>query len=549
MAGQTQTNGRDLRNVIVASAAGTALEWYDFFLFGALATILAKHFFANVPETQAFILTLLTFAAGFFARPFGALVFGKIGDMHGRKGAFLTTISLMGVATLLIGFLPDYSQVGLLAPAALVFLRMVQGFALGGEYGGAAIYVAEHSAAHRRGFDTSWIQTSAAIGLTLALVVVLGLRTWMGEAAFADWGWRIPFIGSVLLLVVSLWIRMRLSESPVFQDLQAQGRNSKRSLADSFAEWSSLKLVLLALFGIMMAQGVVWYTGNFYTQFFLEKVLKVPGATVTGIMLTITFASMFLYVFFGWLSDKVGRKPVMLGGMILMLVAYFPGFQMLTHFANPGLAEAMRANPITIAANPDACSLQLDLTGGARKFTSACDVAKSAVASLGVSYQTAVVPQGAEVRLGSAVVTAPSLDGLSTDAAKAARAAFEGELKAALAAAGYPAGADMARFNWWGVVGTMLIFIVAATALYGPQAACLVELFPARIRYTALSFPYHVGTGWFGGFQPAIGFAIVTAAGETYAGLWYPFVITAIAIVVDILFLPETRGRDVGDQG
>lgn len=545
MAQSAEPTPKELRTVVVASAAGTALEWYDFFLFGALATILSKHFFASLPENQAFILTLLTFAAGFVARPFGALVFGKIGDAHGRKGAFLTTIVLMGVATLLIGLLPDYSQAGLFAPAALVALRVVQGFALGGEYGGAAIYVAEHSPAHRRGYDTSWIQTSAAIGLTMALVVVLGLRTWMGEAAFGDWGWRIPFIGSVLLLAVSLWIRLQLSESPVFKEMQAEGRNSRRSLADTFLDWSSLKLVLLALFAIMMVQGVVWYTGYFYAQFFLEKVLKVPGAVVTEIMLTVAVVSMVLYVFFGWLSDRLGRKPVMVGGMVLMLAAYFPGFHALTQYANPALAEAMTANPVIVAADPAGCSLQLDLTGGTRKFTSACDVAKSTLAGLGISYATESAQSGAEIRIAGNIVPAPSLTGLDTAAAKAVKTAFEDQLKTVLTAAGYPSGADMTRFNWWGVIATMTIFIVAATALYGPLAACLVELFPARIRYTALSFPYHVGTGWFGGFLPAIGFAIVTATGEIYAGLWYPFIVTAVGIVIAIVFLPETRGRPV----
>jgi MFS family permease len=539
---------QDNRTVIAAAAAGTALEWYDFFLFGALATILSKHFFANLPESQAFIMTLLTFAAGFVARPFGALVFGKVGDAHGRKGAFLTTIVVMGAATLLIGLLPGYAQAGIFAPLALVSLRIVQGFALGGEYGGAAIYVAEHSPSHRRGFDTSWIQTSAAIGLTLALVVVLGLRSWMGEDAFADWGWRIPFIGSIFLLGVSLWIRLQLSESPVFKDMQASGRNSQRSLADTFMDWRSLKLVLLALFGVMMAQGVVWYTAYFYGQFFLEKVLKVPGSVVTEIMLVVSIVSMALYVFFGWLSDKVGRKPVMVGGMALMLAAYFPGFQALTQFANPAMAEAMATNPVIVVTNPSECAFQLDLIGGSRKFTSACDVAKSALAGLGVSYASVAGAGGAEVRVGGQSVQAPALTGLDAGAAKAAKAEFEARLKSALVAAGYPAAADMARFSWWGVVSVMLLFIVAATAMYGPLAAFLVELFPARIRYTALSFPYHIGAGWFGGFMPAIGFSIVTATGETYAGLWYPFVITAIALAIAIVFLPETRGRDVRDE-
>jgi MFS family permease len=537
-----------VRQVVVAASVGTALEWYDFFVYGALATILAKHFFSGLPEAQAFILTLITFAAGFIARPFGALVFGKIGDSRGRKGAFLTTIVVMGVATALIGLLPTYAQAGLFAPVALVALRIVQGFALGGEYGGAAIFVAEYSSDRNRGFNTSWIQASAACGLILALVLILVLRLAMGEEAFAAWGWRIPFLVSVLLLAVSVWIRMQLSESPVFAAMKEEGRTSRFALRETFLQWSNLRLVLLALFALMMAQGVVFYTGYFYSQFFLEKILKVPGAVVTELMLTASVMAAVLYVFFGWLSDRVGRKPVMLSGMALMLAAYFPGFGALATFANPDLAQAQAERPVVVRADPADCALQLDLTGGAQAFASSCDMAKSALANAGVAYTTEAAAAGtpASITIGATTLAVPDMRGQPSEI-RQAKKELEAELKAALTAAGYPASADMATFDGVAVFGVIAVFMVAATALYGPLAACLVELFPARIRYTALSFPYHVGTGWFGGFMPAIAFAAITATGDIYAGLWYPFGVTLVAFVLAILFLPETRGRSVGD--
>lgn len=538
----------NVRKVVVAASVGTALEWYDFFVYGALATILARHFFSGLPDAQAFILTLVTFAAGFVARPFGALVFGRIGDSQGRKGAFMATIVVMGVATTLIGLLPTYEQAGLFAPIALVALRIAQGFALGGEYGGAAIFVAEYSSSRSRGFSTSWIQASAAGGLVLALVFILGLRLAIGEDAFASWGWRLPFLFSVVLLAVSVWIRRQMDESPVFKAMKDQGRTTRHAIGETFLRWQNLRLVLLALFALMMAQGVVFYTGYFYSQFFLEKILKVPGPVVTELMLAASLVAAVLYVFFGWLSDRIGRRPVMLFGMVLMLAAYFPAFHALAQFANPALAQAQAQNPVVVRADPADCALQLDLTGGARAFASSCDMAKSALTNAGIAYTTEPAVPGAAsvIAIGSATtLQAPDLRGQATSQIRQARKDFEASLRQALAGAGYPPTADMAAFDTRAVFAIIIVFMIAATALYGPLAACLVELFPARIRYTALSFPYHVGTGWFGGFMPAIAFAAITATGDIYAGLWYPFTITFVAFGLACLFLPETRGRDV----
>ncbi len=536
-----------LRRVVIASSAGTVFEWYDFFIFGALAGIVSKHFYANLPDSQAFIFTLLTFAVGFIVRPLGALVFGKIGDSKGRKGAFVVTITVMGLATFAIGLLPDYNQIGILAPILLVTCRVLQGFALGGEYGGAAIYVAEHAPAGKRGWNTAWIQTSAALGLFAALGVILLARTLLGEAAFRDWGWRIPFLVSLGLLAISLWIRLKLEESPAFQKIKDEGRTSDRVMAESFMHWPNLRIVVLSLFGLMMAQGVVWYTGNFYTQFFLERLLKVPSVDVNLLMIAVTAVSAVLYVFFGWLSDHLGRKPVMVFGMAVMLVAYFPGFHFLTEATNPALAEAQGRAPVVVTADPADCTFQLDLTGGAHQFSSACDIAKGALSSAGVNYRNAPSPpgSGAQVRVGDTVLDVPSAVGQTPGGVKEVRSQFEASLKTALTQAGYPVQADPARINWALAFGVLLVFIVAATALYGPLAACLVELFPTRIRYTAMSLPYHVGTGWFGGLQPAISFAIVTAVGDIYAGLWFPVAVTGVALVIALVFLPETRHRDI----
>jgi MFS family permease len=537
-----------LRQVVAASAAGTVFEWYDFFVYGALASVMSGHFFAGLPEAQAFVFILLTFALGFLTRPLGALVFGKIGDSTGRKGAFLVTITLMGLSTFAIGLLPTAAQVGVWAPILLVLCRVLQGFALGGEYGGAAIYVAEHAPHGKRGAATSWIQTSASIGLIGALAVILAARNLMGEEAFKAWGWRIPFLISIGLLAISVWIRLQLEESPAFQKLRAEGRVTKRAYAESFFEWRNLRIVLLALFGLMMAQGVVWYTAHFYAQFYLERILKIASPTVNVFMISVVLLSAPLYVLFARLSDRIGRKPIMLFGMLLMLALYFPGYHLLTRAANPALAEASAAAPAVVFADPADCSFQLDLTGGAQQFASSCDMAKSALSSAGVSYTTQAAPAGAlaQVRIGDRIVVdSVNATGQAATAIRVARTAFDARLRAGLTEAGYPTAADPARINFALVFAVLALFIVAATALYGPQAAALVELFPTRIRYTALSLPYHIGTGWFGGLLPATVFAINTATGNIYAGLWFPAVVTAIAAAVCLVFWPETKDRDI----
>ncbi len=549
-----------MRQVVAASAAGTVFEWYDFFIYGALASVMAPHFFAGLPDAQAFVFTLLTFAVGFIVRPIGALVFGKIGDSTGRKGAFLITILIMGFSTFAIGLLPTAETVGIWAPILLVTMRVLQGFALGGEYGGAAIYVAEHAPANRRGAATGWIQATASMGLIGALAVVLGTRAYLGEETFREWGWRIPFLLSLCLLGVSVWIRMQLHESPAFQKLKEEGQVSKRAYAESFGEWRNLKIVIIALFGVMMAQGVVWYTAHFYSQFFLERILKIDSQTVNLIMITVVLISAPLYIFFARLSDSIGRKPVMLFGMVLMLALYFPGFHYITRAGNPALAEASETTPVIVYANPSDCTFQLDLTGGAQQFSTACDIAKSALSNAGVSYTTVNAPIGqtARVVIGDNIeIESVSAVGQSASEIRATRTAFADRLRAALGEAGYPTAAPGPMQNWsfaeimrvfaekWGVIAMMALFIVAACALYGPQAAALVELFPTRIRYTAMSFPYHVGTGWFGGLLPATVFAINTATGSIYMGLWFPAIVTALAIVITFLFWPETKDRDI----
>ncbi|WP_312164690.1 MFS transporter [Phenylobacterium sp.] len=539
-----------LRTVVAASSAGTAFEWYDFFVFGSLTQVISKTFFSGLPETAGYVAALALFGAGFLFRPLGALVFGRIGDKAGRKGAFLVTVVLMGAATFAIGLLPTYAQVGLLAPALLVLMRIVQGFALGGEYGGAAIYVAEHAPANGRGRATGWVQTSAALGLFGALVVILITRLvlgrFFGPEAFDEWGWRIPFLFSAGLLAISIWMRLKLSESPAFAKMKAEGTASKAPFAEAFGQWRNLKIVLLALVAIMFAQGAVWYTAFFYVQTFMERFLKVPPETINLLMLSATAVSAVGYVLFGWLSDKVGRKAVMLFGMSLMLVAYFPGFHMLSQTLNPALAEAQARTPIVVIADPADCSLQFDPVGKAA-FLSSCDIAKNALAGAGVSYSNEPGAAGAPalVRIGSAQVRSASAVGLAGEAAKTAKAGVEAEIRTALAQAGYPARADPERMNLPGAFAVLLVFVVAATALYGPIAACLVELFPTRIRYTAMSLPYHIGTGWVGGFTPFTAFAIVAATGRIYSGLWYPFAFTLVSVIVCLLLAPETRGRSL----
>ena len=543
-------DGPGLRTVVGASAAGTAFEWYDFFIFGSLTTIIARHFYADVGEATSYILALLTFGVGFVVRPLGALVFGWFGDKTGRKTTFLVTITLMGVATVAIGLLPDYGQIGILAPILLIFLRIVQGFALGGEYGGAAIYVAEHAPPKKRGFLTGWIQTTAAIGLIMALSVILVTRAILGVEAFNEWGWRIPFLLSFFLLVISLWIRLKLHESPAFKRMVAESTERQAPFRESFATWKVGKFVLIALVGIMFAQGAVWYAGYFYTRFFMERVLKIEVATVDGLILAITVASAVLYVFFGWLSDRVGRKPVMVGGMILFLIAVFPGFHALTQAANPALAQAQTPSPVTVIADPATCAVQFDPVGKTA-FASSCDLAKNVLSNAGVSYDNIAAPAGttAEVRVGSISIPSVEGTGLAPAALTSAKADVDNRVKAALTEAGYPAKADPSQINLPGVFGILMIFMIAATAVYGPQAAALVELFPTRVRYTAMSLPYNVGTGWVGGLLPAASFALVAWSGNIYFGLWYSVGFTAVAAVVALLFLPETRGRDLNTIG
>ncbi len=535
-----------LRTVVGASAAGTAFEWYDFFIFGSLTTIIARHFYADVGEATSYILALLTFGVGFVVRPLGALVFGWFGDRTGRKTTFLVTITLMGVATVLIGIVPDYDAIGIWAPIALIVLRILQGFALGGEYGGAAIYVAEHSPREKRGFLTGWIQTTAAMGLMGALIVILIVRSIVGTEAFDEWGWRIPFLLSAVLLAISLWIRLKLNESPAYQRMEAESHAPRAPYKEAFGQWKNLKVVLLALVAIMFAQGAVWYCGYFYTRTFMEKFLKIDTATVDSLILGITIISAFLYVFFGWLSDKVGRKPIMLGGMILMLVTIFPGFHVLAQAGNPALAAAQERAPVSVIADPATCSVQFDPVGRAA-FSTSCDIAKSVLSNAGVSYENVAAPAGtvAQVRVGDTVVTSVEGAGLSTAELAAARTGVQGEIAAALASNGYPTAADPETINIPVVFGVLLVFLIAATALYGPQAAALVELFPTRIRYTAMSLPYNVGTGWVGGLLPAASFALVAWQGNIYFGLWYTVVFTLIAALATFFFLPETRGRDL----
>ncbi|MFY7718645.1 MAG: MFS transporter [Brevundimonas sp.] len=539
-----------LRTVVAASATGTAFEWYDFFVFGALATVIARHFFADAGETVAYILALLTFGLGFVVRPLGALVFGWFGDRTGRKTTFLVTITLMGVATVAIGLLPDYDQIGIAAPILLLVMRMLQGFALGGEYGGAVVYVAEHAPAKKRGLMTGWIQTTAALGLIGALSVILITRAVVGAEAFDEWGWRIPFLLSALLLGVSLWIRLKLNESPAYRRMEAEGGERRAPFKEAFGTWRNGRFVLIALFGIMIAQGAVWYCGYFYARFFMERVLRVDTNTIDLVMLAVTAVSAFLYVFFGWISDRIGRKPVMLFGMILALIAIFPGFQALTRAANPALAEAQASSPIVVMADPATCALQFDPIGKTA-FASSCDIAKSVLSNAGISYSNVEAAPGsvAVVRIGSVEIASVEGGGLDPAALKAARAGVETRLKAALLEAGYPAKADPERINLPMVFGILMIFMVAATALYGPQAAALVELFPTRVRYTAMSLPYHVGTGWVGGMLPAASFALVAWSGNIYFGLWYTLAFTAVAVVVALIWLPETRGRDMDTIG
>jgi len=536
-----------MARVVIASSAGTAFEWYDFFIFGSLAPVISKVFFSGLDPTPALIAALALFAAGFAFRPLGALIFGVIGDRLGRKGAFLITVSLMGGATFLIGFLPTYAQAGSLGPALLIVLRILQGIALGGEYGGAAIYVAEHAANDKRGSATGWIQSSASFGLLAALLVIVATRTSLGEDAFGAWGWRIPFLVSVVLLAISVWMRAKLAESPAFAKLQEEGEVTKAPLREAFGNRESLKRVLIAFFGIMCAQGAVWYFTFFYMQVFLEKSLGLPGQTKDLLLIVMTVVSAPLYVYFGWLSDRVGRKPVMVGGMALALVLYFPASHWIAEAANPALVAAQRSTPVAVETDPQTCAVQFDPVGTA-KFVSACDIAKSTLVTKGISYSTRVsADRQTRVLVGNSTVLIPGGEGLPGPELKALKAKTADAIGAALQTAGYPKSADPAQANITLLILILLAFTVAATALYGPQASALVEMFPTKVRYTAMSLPYHVGTGWVGGFLPVTSFALVAVTGNIYMGLWYAVVFTAISLVVSLLFLKETAGKPLED--
>jgi MFS family permease len=569
------------KKVIFASSLGTVFEWYDFYLYGSLAAIIAKQFFSGLDEGSAFIFALLAFAAGFIVRPFGALVFGRLGDMIGRKYTFLVTILIMGLSTFIVGVLPSYSAIGVAAPVILIGLRLLQGLALGGEYGGAATYVAEHAPHGKRGAFTSWIQTTATLGLFLSLLVILGVRTSVGEEAFADWGWRVPFLVSILLLGVSVYIRLSMNESPAFVKMKAEGKTSKAPLSESFGQWKNLKIVILALVGLTAGQAVVWYSGQFYALFFLTQALKVDGPTANIMVAVSLIIGTPFFLVFGSLSDKIGRKPIILAGCLLAAVTYFPTFKALTAAANPDLAAAQEKAKVTVTADPSECSFQFNPTG-TKKFTSSCDIAKQKLASASVSYDNIVAPAGtkAVIKVGETEVltavtpediaaakeaaekkladlTAASPQDPKAMAAAAASvkalsgektakdAVFSAKLSAALKAAGYPAKADMAKFDKVKVAAILTYLVLLVTMVYGPIAAMLVEMFPTRIRYTSMSLPYHIGNGWFGGLLPTTAFAIVAQTGNMYNGLWYPIIIAGATVVIGGIFIKETKDVDI----
>jgi MFS family permease len=534
------------RKVIFASSLGTVFEWYDFYLYGALASIIARQFFSGLDANSAFIFALLAFAAGFIVRPFGALVFGRLGDMIGRKYTFLVTIVIMGLSTFIVGLLPSYDSIGVAAPIILIGLRMLQGLALGGEYGGAAVYVAEHAPRGKRGAYTAWIQTTATLGLFLSLLIILGVRTAVGEAAFADWGWRIPFLVSIVLLAVSVYIRLSLNESPAFRKMKAEGRTSKTPVAESFGQWKNLKIVILALLGLTAGQAVIWYSGQFYSLFFLTQTLKVDPSTANILVAFSLLLGMPFFLLFGTLSDKVGRKPIIMTGCLLAALTYFPVFGALTKAANPDLAAAQASSRVVLNADPQECSFQFNPTGASR-FTSACDIAKQVLAAGSVSYDNVAAPAGtlASIQIGASRISSYSLQGLGAEEARRKDAAFKQLVAGELRAAGYPTRADPAKVDKVMVTALLFYLVLLVTMVYGPIAAVLVELFPTRIRYTSMSLPYHIGNGWFGGLLPTTAFAIVAQTGNMYSGLWYPVVIAAASFVIGTLFLKETKDVDI----
>ncbi|MEX8520156.1 MAG: MFS transporter [Leptothrix sp. (in: b-proteobacteria)] len=540
------------KKVIFASSLGTVFEWYDFYLYGSLAAIIAKQFFAGLDPTSAFIFALLAFAAGFIVRPFGALVFGRLGDMIGRKYTFLVTILIMGLSTFIVGVLPNYASIGAAAPVILIALRMLQGLALGGEYGGAATYVAEHSPHGRRGAYTAWIQTTATMGLFLSLMIILGTRTAVGEEAFADWGWRVPFIVSILLLAVSVWIRLSMNESPAFKKMKEEGKTSKAPISESFGQWKNLKVVLLALFGLVAGQAVVWYTGQFYALFFLTSVLKVDGSTANLLIAASLVIGTPFFVVFGTLSDRIGRKPIIMAGLLLACLTYFPIFKSLTEAANPDLVHAQATAQITVHADPATCSFQGSPISREVDFTSGCDIAKRALAQAAASYRNDSLPAGspALIKIGDKEIVPPT--GVLTagghkfdEASGKAIAAFKKDVTEALKAAGYPLKADPAKVDKLKIILLLSVLVIYVTMVYGPIAAMLVEMFPTRIRYTSMSLPYHIGNGWFGGLLPTISFAMVAQNGNIYYGLWYPIIIAAVTFVIGMLFVRETKDVDI----
>ncbi|WP_422845348.1 MFS transporter [Acidovorax sp. M2(2025)] len=534
------------RKVIFASSLGTVFEWYDFYLYGSLAAIIAKQFFSGLDAGSAFIFALLAFAAGFIVRPFGAVFFGRLGDMIGRKYTFLVTILIMGLSTFIVGILPAYASIGVAAPVILIALRLLQGLALGGEYGGAATYVAEHAPHGKRGAYTAWIQTTATLGLFLSLMVILGTRTVLGEEAFADWGWRVPFIVSILLLAISVWIRLSMNESPAFQKMKAEGKTSKAPLTESFGQWKNLKIVILALIGLTAGQAVVWYSGQFYALFFLTQALKVDGATANIFVAVSLLIGTPFFIVFGALSDKIGRKPIILAGCLLAALTYFPVFGALTKAANPALAEAQAKNKVVITADPNECSFQFNPTGTS-KFTSSCDIAKQVLAGASVSYENVAAPAGtvATIKIGETAIPSYSSKGLSAEEAKKKDAEFKKLVANDLKAAGYPTKADPARIDKVMVTVILTYLVLLVTMVYGPIAAMLVEMFPTRIRYTSMSLPYHIGNGWFGGLLPTTAFAIVAQTGNMYNGLWYPIIIAGATVVIGGLFIRETKDVDI----
>ncbi|MEO8739415.1 MAG: MFS transporter [Casimicrobiaceae bacterium] len=533
------------RRVIFASSLGTVFEWYDFYLYGSLAAIIARQFFSAVNPTAGYIFALLAFAAGFAVRPFGALLFGRLGDLVGRKYTFLITIVIMGTSTFIVGLLPNYATIGIAAPVILIALRLLQGLALGGEYGGAATYVAEHAAPGRRGYDTSWIQTTATVGLMLSLIVILICREALGPK-FDDWGWRIPFLLSLVLLVFSVYIRLRLNESPVFKRMKAEGKGSKAPLTESFGQWSNLKIVIIALLGLTAGQAVVWYTGQFYALFFLTQTLKVDAITANLLIAGSLLLGTPFFIVFGALSDKIGRKPIIMVGCLLAALTYFPLFKALTHYVNPALEVAVEKAPVTVIADPSTCSFQFNPVGTA-KFTSSCDVAKSYLARGAISYTNEAAPAGtvAKIKIGDKVIEGYEATGLPADQLKLKSDEFNKTVSDSVKAAGYPAKADTSQINYVMTLVILFILVLYVTMVYGPIAAMLVEMFPTRIRYTSMSLPYHIGNGWFGGFLPPLAFAMVAANGNIYYGLWYPIIIASMTFVIGMLLVRDNKDVDL----